>query len=410
METLQPYVVALAIGLMVGLEREWSARAKAHKLAGSRTLALVGLLGGLAAEVGPSVVAVGLGVLGVVIAVGYRKSDDPDIGLTTEVATFAVFLLGAVARDHQRDAVALGVLCAIVLASRDRLHGFVRERITRAEIDDALKFLVIAFVILPFLPKGGRGPYEVLDANHIWKLVVLITGIGWAGYLAVRLLGPERGLWLAGFAGGFVSAAATTATMARTNKSAAVPTSAPLGAALLASVATLVQFGVVIALGSADMLGRVLPALGAGAAFLVVEAGVIARRGRRSVTAAHVDAGTARAFALWPAMLVAALLTAVLLLARWTTDVAGHSLTVLAGGLAGFADVHATAAAMATLVGNGSLGVTTGVAAAGAALGANTITKCVVAFAAGGRRFGTRFTCLLAGPTVVVAVALALAV
>lgn len=408
METLQPYVVALAIGMIVGLEREWSQRAKSHKLAGARTLALVGLLGGLAAELGPFVVAAGLGVVGLIIATGYHKQVDPDIGLTTEMATLAVFLLGALARDHPREAIALGVTCAMVLASRDRLHAFVHERITRNEIDDALKFLVIAFVILPFLPSGGRGPHGVLDAHHIWNLVVLMTGIGWAGYIAICVLGPNRGLWLAGFAGGFVSASATTASMARTSKTAVVPTNAPLGAAVLASIATLVQFGVVIAIGSSDMFRRVLPALAAGGLLLLLEAAVIARRANRSPKSDDQGTPTSRAFALWPALLVATLLTGVLLLTRWTSDVAGDSVTVLAGGLTGFADVHATAAAMATLAGNGSLGVATAIAAAGAALAANTVTKCVLAFAVGGRGFGTRFTLLIAGPTAVVAVGLAL--
>jgi uncharacterized membrane protein (DUF4010 family) len=103
------------------------------------------------------------------------------------------------------------------------------------------------------------------------------------------------------------------------------------------------------------------------------------------------------------------MLTGVLLLARWTADVAGSALTALAGGLAGFADVHATTAAMATLVSDGAISTRTGVAAVGAALAANTVTKCVLAFALGGRRFGARFLAAILAPAAAAAVAFAIA-
>ena len=76
----------------------------------------------------------------------------------------------------------------------------------------------MAFVILPLLPNRGLGPYAVLNPERVWLLVVLLTGIGWVGYIGVRALGPERGLLVTGLAGGFVSASATTASMGRLSR------------------------------------------------------------------------------------------------------------------------------------------------------------------------------------------------
>ena len=98
-----------------------------------------------------------------------------------------------------------------LLWSKTRIHRFVRRILTEVEVEDAIKFFVVAFVILPLLPDQGVGPYGVLNPAKIWLLVVLLTGIGWVGYIGVRALGPQRGLLVTGLAGGFVSATATTA-------------------------------------------------------------------------------------------------------------------------------------------------------------------------------------------------------
>jgi uncharacterized membrane protein (DUF4010 family) len=406
-DEVRPFAIAAAIGLLIGLEREWRQRARPHKLAGSRTLALLSLLGAIAVAIDPLVVAAGVVAVGLLLAVGYVRSKEPDVGLTTEVASLVAFVLGALAYDHPRTAVTVAVVVTVLLASRERLHRFAHEQITQVEIDDALKFFVAAFVILPLLPKGPHGPYGVLDAWKIWGLVVLITGIGWAGYVAVRVLGAARGLLVAGFAGGFVSGAATTATMARSARREG--DSRPrLAAALLASVATLIQLGVVAAVASTTLARRVLPGLVAAGLLLVAEAGGIALAVGRAAEGMR-ERPPGRPFRLGPAVLVAAMLTGVLLLARWTADVAGSALTALAGGLAGFADVHATTAAMATLVSDGAISTRTGVAAVGAALAANTVTKCVLAFALGGRRFGARFLAAILAPAAAAAVAFAIA-
>ena len=110
--------------------------------------------------------------------------------------------LGALAPSQPTLAAALAVVITVLLVSREALHRFVRETVTEREQVDALKFFVAAFVLLPVLPDGSFGPYGAWVPQRIWLLVVLITGIGWVGYVATRLLGASRGLMVTGLAGG----------------------------------------------------------------------------------------------------------------------------------------------------------------------------------------------------------------
>ncbi len=301
------------------------------------------------------------------------------------------------------------MIVAGLLLSKARIHRFAREIVSEVEVEDAIKFLVVAFVILPLLPDRALGPYGVLNPAKIWLLVVLLTGIGWVGYIGVRALGPERGLLVTGLAGGFVSASATTASMGRLSRTA-TSVRAPLASALLASLATFVQLLVVIGFVDVDVLRRLWPAVAAGAAVLVAIAAFTYRGAARAHrTARNVAAETfaaSRPFALRPALILAAVLTFALLVGRWGADVFGANGTVLAAFAAGLADAHAGAVAAAALAAKDDVSVDTALVAIAAALGSNLIVKTVLAFIAGGRRFGLWFLAGMVLPAAVFGVAL----
>lgn len=173
-QSILPFLVALAIGLLLGFERERSHR---HKLpAGSRSFALLSLTGAIAASFGEWVVVVGLIGVGAVTALAYFRTSEEDPGTTTAVAALVVYLLGALAYTRPAVAVALAVIVAGLLVSKARIHRFAREIVSEVEVEDAIKFLVVAFVILPLLPDQALGPYGVLNPAKIWLLVVLLTG------------------------------------------------------------------------------------------------------------------------------------------------------------------------------------------------------------------------------------------
>ena len=403
-QALQPFLVALAIGLLLGFERE-----RSHKRtlpAGSRSFALLSLLGAVAATFGPWAVITGLAGVTALMALAYFRTSTEDPGTTTEIAAVVAFLLGALAYGRPGIAVALAVVVVGLLVSKSRIHRFARDIVTEVEMEDAIKFFVVAFVVLPLLPNQPMGPYGVLNPAKVWLLVVLLTGIGWLGYVGVRALGAERGLMVTGLAGGFVSASATTASMGRLSRTAGVR--APLASALAASLATFVQLLIVIGYVDPAVLRRLWPPVLAAALVLFVVAGYVYRGARRDNHAAPAADGTpeGRPFALKPALILAAVLVFALLVGRWGADVLGPRGAVLGAFGAGLADAHAGSVAAASLAAKGDISVSTALLAIAAALGSNLLVKCALAFSSGGRSFGLAFIAGMAAPTVVFAAVL----
>jgi len=411
---LRPFLVGTAIGLGIGLERDWAKRGSEQQAAGSRTFALLGLVGVLARSVSLTLAEITVVGVAALVVAGYVRTGTDDRGTTTEVAAMSVYLLGVLTWTDPELAVALAVVVGVLLASRAPLHRLTRELITGTEIDDALRFFVIAFVVLPLLPHRQMGPYGVLNPAKIWLLVVAVTGIGWVGYVAVRALGDERGLLLTGFAGGFISASATTAALGRRGRVHPGQRRTAVAGALLASAATFVQLAMVTAVANRRVFERLLPTLATGTGVILLEAAVVYRLDRRSgdgmVDPEDADVDRARPFALKPALVLAAVLTLVLLIARWGSDVAGSNGTLLTTGLAGFADVHAAVLTVATLVSTANVAVHTALVGAGLALLTNTLTKVSLAFGVGGRAFGLRFSALLVAPAVTTAIVLVLTI
>lgn len=411
-QILQPFLVAVAIGLLLGLERERSDNRV--RPAGSRSFALLALLGCVAAAFGPPAVIAGLVGIGVLMALAYFRSSAEDPGTTTEIAALVAYLLGALALGRPAVAVALAVVVVALLASKTRIHRFAREVLTEVEMEDAIKFFMVAFVVLPLLPDRALGPYGVLNPAKVWTLVVLLTGIGWLGYIGVRALGPQRGLLITGLAGGFVSASATTASMGRLSRTA-VGVRAAVASALAASLATFVQLLVVIGYVDADVLRRLWPPVLAGALALGGVIAVVYRlpaseRGGADEVVAKQDSAISvgRPFAFRPALILTAVLVFALLIGRWGADVLGPQGAVLAAFGAGLADAHAGSVAAASLAAKGDITVGAALASIAAALGSNLLVKIGLAFTSGGRRFGLGFLAGIAGPSVVFAVAMTL--
>ncbi len=369
--------VALAVGLLVGLEREHTG----HGPAGSRTFGIAGLLGGVSAAVSPYAVAATLVAVGLLSAASYRRTADEDPGSSTELALVAVVALGALSWSSPSLAVGATVAIALLLWAKGPIHRFARELVSDADVRDALTFFVAAFVVLPLLPDSDVGPYGVLNLRRIWLIVVLLTATGWVGYVATRALGARRGLAITGLAGGFVSASATTGAMARRARDPATEREA-LGAAVLASVSTLLLLTGICWYASTAVLRVVAPAIVAGlVALLVIAAALLLgappwRRPAPAEPAGADDEGEAegeraapeRPFALGPAVLLALVLTAALFVGRWGVETFGGAGAVAVSGLAGLADAHAGALAAAQLAAAGAISVTTAVWAIGAAL------------------------------------------
>lgn len=266
--------VALAIGLLVGLERGWRDREgpAGSRTAGLRTFGLFGLLGGvfaaLAAEMdSPLVFAAGF--LGMAALYGlfqfHEASHEGNFSVTSVMAGLGVFGLGglAVSGDYRIAAGGAAAL-AVILASRDMLHAILR-RLTWIELRSALALAVMTTIILPMLPDRTLDPWGGLNLWEIWFFTVLIATISFAGYIAVRVLGPTRGLLVSALAGAVASSTAVTIALARMAKGA--PQARPLvGAAALAGMVSVLRVLVVVTLLRPEVLLHVaVPALCAAA-------------------------------------------------------------------------------------------------------------------------------------------------
>jgi uncharacterized membrane protein (DUF4010 family) len=216
--------VAALAGLAVGIEREWSGHATGPtaRFAGARTFLLLGTLGGLAGwlatgelmVLGALVLAGGIALTVAAYAMAARRSP-ADIEGTTEVAALAVLALGAVAGLGFPLLTSAAVsIMVLALVEKGHIHQLVR-RIGEREMGAALQFAVLALVILPLLPKGPYGPFDSIRPRALWIVVLLFSGLSFAGYLARRAVGATRGYAVTGLLGGVVSSTAVTLTFAR---------------------------------------------------------------------------------------------------------------------------------------------------------------------------------------------------
>jgi uncharacterized membrane protein (DUF4010 family) len=262
--------VASLAGIGVGMEREWSGHASGPegRFAGIRTFFLYGLTAG----VGGWLAAAGFVALAAVLLAGQAafavaawvmavRRHPADLDATTEVAALAVLALGALAGLGRLDLSAgATAVVVLVLSEKGRIHGFVR-RIGEPTLRAALQFAVLALVVLPLLPRGPYGPYDAIRPRALWALVVVFSGINFAGYLLRRAVGENRGYAVAGALGGLVSSTGVTAVFSR--RSRAEPKSGrALALGVVAACTVLAgRVGVVTAVLDPRVALALLPAL-----------------------------------------------------------------------------------------------------------------------------------------------------
>lgn len=223
MELALSLLAALALGLMIGIERGWSDRDSddGTRVAGVRTFSLIGLSGGvfaiLAQQWGVWFIVTGFIVVAILIASSYishsKLSDDP--GITTEFSMLLTFALAIwAASGDPLPALSCGAVVVALLGHKKNLHKLLK-RISPKTFYSGITLLLISVVVLPLLPNEGYGPWQALNPYWLWWMVILISGLSFIGYLFTQLLGEKRGTLITAIAGGFASSTAVTLTMAR---------------------------------------------------------------------------------------------------------------------------------------------------------------------------------------------------
>jgi uncharacterized membrane protein (DUF4010 family) len=378
-ETLPQFITSLAIGLLIGLERERNPSAKA----GLRTFALVALFGTLTALLStrlgtPWLLIAGLlAVAGMIIA-AYRNKpnghggitdaelrrvrslsptsppkgesdevslrdarfdEEGDPGTTTVIALLLCYGLGAMIwYGLAKLAVMLAIAVTALLYFKPELRG-ISQRLTRSDLVAVLQFSVLTFVVLPILPDQNYGPYDALNPHQVWLMVVLISGISLAGYTALHVAGTRYGAPLLGFLGGLVSSTATTLLYAKNSKSNPAMSQLAGSIIVIASMVVLLRLLVVSAAVAHDALPALLPVLAGGFLFGLVVALYNWRRMNRATdlnipkTSNPAELRTALGFGL--------LYVIVLLAAAWMQDFAGSRGLYAVALVSGLTDVDA---------------------------------------------------------------------
>jgi uncharacterized membrane protein (DUF4010 family) len=406
--------LALAIGFLVGLERGWKTRDEhgGERQAGIRTFALYGFLGGLIGVLGDIggdaiVVVLGLGVSALIIAgyiTGVRTPED-DRGMTTEVAAFITFVLGAMAvRGDMIVAAASAVVLVAILDLKHYLHQWV-QRIQAAELGSFITLLVISIVLLPVVPNQGFGPGGVLNPYELWWVAVLITAASFLGYVAIKFIGTQGGTLLMGIMGGIASSTALTVSASRL-AAQSTPLAPALAGAISAASAVMFARILFIASAIAPALGRELLAPFAAAGVVcAVFAYLQSYETKRGEKPADLMLGPPTDIRL--AIQFALLLGIFALAVHYTRTFLSDQWVIALAAVSGLVDVDATTVTMARGVAGGE-GISLQLAASSVliAVAVNMAVKAGITRAIGGPGLFARtltMTAAAAGAAVIVA-------
>lgn len=378
---------ALGSGLLMGIERERrKGRGPQRAFAGVRTFTLAAL-GGAAAALwgGMALVAVGAALVAALAVAAYVRDRSGDPGVTTEVALWLAYVIGVVCAHSLPMGAALAVVATGLLAARDALHRFARDWLRPAEVRGALVLAALALLVLPLAPHRPLWG-EVLDPQVVVRLVLVLLLIQSLAHLGRRLLAARHALVLSALASGFVSSTATIASLGVAVREGREPARRQGGAAVLSCVATMAQILAVAATVQPQWLGRLwAPALAGGLAAALWGWALLRGGGPAGRAVPEPDAPM---FRLRDALLIALLLTGIQVLVHalrlWWGEAGLFAGTLLAA----LADVHAAVAAV-LVQGRPQDAAGPGLQAAlAAALSVHALSKCAVAWASGGWRYG----------------------
>ncbi|MGB8701120.1 MAG: MgtC/SapB family protein [Thermosynechococcaceae cyanobacterium] len=387
--------LALAIGLIIGMERGWASRDshKGLRIAGIRSFGFVGLFGGIAAvlaeQFGAVVIAVSFLGLALMVGLSYgltvQKSQD--FGITTELTLMMTFLLGVmVGKDFAAEAVAVAVVMAALLGFKKELHRSLAF-LDRQELLATLQLLIIAVVVLPLLPDRNLGPWDALNPRSIGLLVLLIAGTSYVGYFAMRLLGARVGLLATATIGALVSSTAVTVSFGRMARRS-LGSVAILGAGISLAAGTMaVRILAEVSLVNPALLPTLTPPIAVLAMVPLIAAGAIALRKESELqtpsTPSTSDVELKNPIDLGSALGYGAVLAVLFVSIRAVEAWFGKSGIYILSALSGITDVDAVSLSLAQ---SAKVDLPLSVATAGILIAAmvNTLVKAILATVIGG--------------------------
>lgn len=365
---------------------------KARRLfAGVRTFPLIALTGVLSIllldTAGPWLLVVSSLFVAAVTVISYiRSTRAGQVGATTEVAALGTFLLGALARTGRLlPAAAAGVTVALLLVAKVRLERFSKA-LSERELLAALELAVISSIVLPLLPNQDYGPWQALNPFQIWLVVVLVSALSFAGFVAARVLGRNRGLVLSAAFGALVSSTAVTVSMAARARDDGDVGRAAAAATVLASTIMCARVLILVGAVAAEALTTLLPVTLTMAVVGSVASWILLRQVRDSGEGAGEELSSP--LHLRAALAFGTVYAAMLVAVRAAQAHFGSSGVMATSAISGVVDVDAIAIALARSGGLSVVGWNLVAAGIAVAMVTNTVVKLILAAAIGRGRFG----------------------
>ncbi|MBA2662364.1 MAG: MgtC/SapB family protein [Bradymonadaceae bacterium] len=401
--------ISLAIGGIVGLERQSHKDPEAGMGSmGVRTFALTALLGTLsvlAQEVAPAVPYVtGVGYFLLMLAFFWheRHTVEQDVGITTQVSALLVFVLGALAPSSPVFAVGVAVVVASILSIKRFTHRFV-GLLTPVEILATMKFLLVTVVLLPLLPNTTIDPWGIYNPRELWLLVVLISGISFLAYFAIRFLGTGRGFVLTGMLGGMASSTAVALAMSRQVSRRPRSQKMLLGASfavLLANAFMFVRVTLAVGIINAKLLSTLwIPFTSMAIPGVLVAGGMWyrltqylrneeARPQRPDAIDEDEELQLRNPFEFFPALKFTLLLVIIIGIANILQSIFGHSAIYVAALFGGIAETNAISLTLARMAASGDLSSTVATQAIVVAILTNSFVKAGLTALIGSKKLG----------------------
>lgn len=413
-ELLKALLTSASLGALLGLERQWSSEQGGRgeeTVAGVRTFSLWAIMGTLCAwfgrEVQPGFFLAGFAAMTVFLALAlrHRAAQERDVGLTTSAVGLATYLLGGlVLHGHGKTATIVTISMLLLLASKRWLHAFSRN-FSSTDVYQALQFAAVTGIILPLVPDRPLGPYGAFNPFTIWLMVVFVSGLGFFGYVAMRVFGENRGIAFTGLLGGIASSTATTLAMSRQSRT--IPETANLCALAVVLACSVMLVRIAVLVGAVNM--PTLKLLAPWLLLLAVPASVFAARSWRHFARSRPADGAAREvrnpLSLQVAIQFAVLYALIVLLVRWANDSFGGSGVYWASLLSGLTDLDAITLSLSQLARDGKITTDEAARAVLIAGGANSLLKAALAIILGAPAMRRPVATVLGGTVVLAGIA-----
>jgi len=405
---LQNMGLALLLGTLIGLERERTRHKEdVHEFGGIRTMGLISTLGYLIYSLFPGSVLFPVltgGFLALLVASYIMSSyQGHNSGATTEMAGFFAYLIGILmAMGESLYATVVTLVVLLLLYFKKPLHHLAHT-LEKEELYDTLKFVAIVFVILPLLPNQHFGPLDVLNPYEIWLVVVLISSISFASYLAIKFLGPKKGIGAGGFLGGLISSTAVSMSFSQLSRKAPRVVNPFVFGILVACSAMFFRVLLTVSILNRELLSLLyVPMIAMGiAGFSLAAYYWFKKSGQPLKSFTEKDLNLKSPFQLRSAIQFGVLFAALLFVSKFAADYFGAQGVLLTAFLSGVFDVDAITVSMANLSEAGEITTTTGALAIMVAATMNTISKAFIVFFFGSKSVGWRSFLALVGVIVV---------